>query len=245
MKAASRNGIYVVNVPDFCGEEVSNHVIMFILAYAKKLTTMDNLLKNGRWQQAKMVTEPMRSIHGETLGIIGCGNLGRWVAQKAKAFNMRIVGYDKYTQRDVIEKAGIEFVSLDELLQMSDYITLNVTYTEETHHMINKAALAKMKSNCVLINCSRGSVVDEVALIEALRSGVIEGACLDVFESEPIESHNPLLKMERVLLTPHNASYSDVSFVRLKQSVIQEALRIKDGLLPKNLVNKSLGKPND
>lgn len=131
-------------------------------------------------------------------------------------------------------------MSLQELYERADYISLHVTLTEETKHLINKAALEQMKKQCVIVNTSRGPVVDESALIEALRNGTIEGACLDVFEQEPIDSDNPLLKMEQVLVTPHDASYSDAAFLRLKRSVMEESLRVKDGKKPCHIVNTAV-----
>jgi D-3-phosphoglycerate dehydrogenase len=240
VEAATENGILVVNVPDFCGEEVSNHVMMLILAACKKLVFLNNLTKKGMWSIAKSQQKPMGCVHGETLGIIGCGNLGRHVAKKASAFHMNVIGYDKYLQNEIAEQAGIKLVDLDELLETSDYITLHVALTSETHHMINAQSLKKMKHNCVLINTSRGPVIDEHALIVALQNNEIYMACLDVYEQEPVDISNPLLQMENTILTPHSASYSDAAFTRLKTNVIEEALRIKDGIMPFNVVNKDV-----
>ncbi|MFR3905937.1 MAG: C-terminal binding protein [Christensenellales bacterium] len=240
VEGATKHGVLVVNVPDFCGEEVSNHVMAFLLAYAKKVVLLNAMTKDGAWEQAKQKQKPMRCLHGETLGIIGCGNLGRSVAAKAQALKMHVIGYDKYLPPEAGESCGIEMVSLQELYERADYISLHVTLTEETKHLINKAALEQMKKQCVIVNTSRGPVVDESALIEALRNGTIEGACLDVFEQEPIDSDNPLLKMEQVLVTPHDASYSDAAFLRLKRSVMEESLRVKDGKKPCHIVNTAV-----
>src|SRR5699024_5742647 len=141
---------------------------------------------------------PMACIHGETLGIVGCGRLGQMVAKKAKALGMRVIGYDSYLPQHVFEEIGVESVSFDQLLQESDYVTLHVALTDETRHMMNAEAFAKMKPTATLINTSRGPVVDEPALIEALRKGQIAGAGLDVFEQEPIDPANPLLAMDNV-----------------------------------------------
>lgn len=245
VEAATRNGILVVNVPDFCFEEVSNHVMMFLLAYCKKIALLNALTKEGCWEKAKMSLEPMRCLHGETLGIIGCGNNGRHTARKAKALNMRVIGYDKYLPKGIGEAAGIEMVSLQEVYQQADYISLHVALTDETHHLIDLDAFRQMRKNCVIINTSRGPVIKEADLIRALESGMIEGACLDVFEREPVDPKNPLLQMEQVLVTPHDASYSDEAFLLLKNAVMEEALRIKNREQPRNVVNKDVLKRNN
>jgi D-3-phosphoglycerate dehydrogenase len=238
--AATEFGIVVVNIPDFCAEEVSNHVLTFLLVSAKKLLLLHELVRQGKWQEAKALQEPMFPIHGQTLGIIGCGNLGRTVAKKAQSLQLKIIGYDKYVMKDIAEAHGIELVSLDTLLENADFITLHVALTEETYHIMNKETFKKMKRNAILINTSRGCVVDEPALAEALRDGKIGMACLDVFEEEPLSKESPLLSLENVILTPHSASYSNTSFERLKRSVIAESLRIMHGERPKNIVNKSV-----
>lgn len=238
VNAATKNNVLVVNVPDFCLEEVSNHVIMFILAQCKKMIPLNNMVKSGLWEEAKRAQIPMSSVHGETLGIIGCGKIGCAVAKKALEFKMHIIGHDKYLSREITDKAGIKLVSFEELLKQSDYLTLHVPLTPETHHMLSKEEFRQMKLNAVVINTSRGKVIDEQALIMALRNNKIAGACLDVFEPEPIVRDNPLLKMENVITMPHSASYSDSAFKRLAESVGLEASRIAKGQMPKNIVNK-------
>lgn len=243
--AAAECGIAVINVPDFCAEEVSNHVMMFLLAAAKKLRPLDALVRQGQWRQAKALQAPMGSIHGETLGIIGCGNLGQSVAVKAHAFGMRVIGHSPHTPPALMDAAGIRAVSLEELLRTADYISLNTSLTARTHHLIDRAALAQMKPNAVLINCARGAVVDEAALIEALRARTIAGACLDVFETEPLPGTSPLCTLDNVLLMPHDASYSDASFRLLKTRVIEEALRVCDGIPPLHIVNTPVRAQNE
>lgn len=238
--AATACGILVINVPDFCFEEVSNHVMAFLLAACKKLALLHKTMRGQGWDAAKDLQEPMHAVYGQTLGVIGCGNLGRKVAEKAKAFGLNVIGYDKYLPLREMERVGITSVELTTLLRQSDFITLHVGLTEETYHMIDAAALGEMKESCILINTSRGNVVDEPALIAALNSKRIAMACLDVYEQEPIHPENPLLEMGNVLLTPHCASYSDDSFRRLKTTVIQEALRVRDGIFPNHIVNREV-----
>ena len=234
LQAATDNGVVVINIPTFCGEEV------FLLNTAKKFTLLSSLTKAGKWKEAKDAQKPMACIHGETLGIVGCGRLGQMVAKKAKALGMRVIGYDSYLPQHVFEEIGVESVSFDQLLQESDYVTLHVALTDETRHMMNAEAFAKMKPTATLINTSRGPVVDEPALIEALRKGQIAGAGLDVFEQEPIDPANPLLAMDNVLVMPHSASYSEAAFSLLRTNAGKEEVRIAQGSMPMNLVNKGV-----
>jgi D-3-phosphoglycerate dehydrogenase len=238
--AATDNGILVVNVPDFCFEEVANHAIALLLVCAKKLVFLNNLVKQGHWVEAKQAQVPMGSIYRETLGLIGCGNIGRTVAKKAQCFGLRILGYDPYVDRSVAQESGITLLSMAELLGASDYISVHVLLNKETRHLINESEFKQMKASAYFINTARGAVVDEAALIKALQEKWIAGAALDVFEEEPIAPDNPLLKMNNVVVLPHSASYSDVAFQRLRTCVGQEAARVATGRWPKNVVNKAV-----
>ena len=238
--AATDNDILVVNVPDFCWEEVSNHAITLLLACAKKLALLNDLTKQGLWAESKRAQAPMGSIYGQTLGIIGCGNIGRMTARKAQCFGLKILGYDPYVDKSLARESGITLVSLPELLKESDFVSVHTPLNEETWHLIGEKEFKQMKPTAYFINTSRGSVVDEPALIKALQEKWIAGAALDVFEKEPVDSDNPLLKMDNVVVTPHSASYSDVAFKRLRTSVGQEAARVLSGRWPKNVVNKTV-----
>ncbi len=238
--AATDNGILVVNIPDFCFEEVSNHSIALLLACAKKLVFMDNGVKQGRWVDCKRAQAPMGSIWGETLGLIGCGNIGRMVARKAGCFNLRVIGCDPFVDKIEAEECGITLVSMPQLLKESDYISLHTFLSKETWHLLGEKEFKQMKSSANIINTARGSVIDEPALIKALQEKWIAGAGLDVFEQEPVDPNNPLLKMDNVVVFPHSASYSDAAFKRLRTSVGQEAARVLSGRWPKNLVNKAV-----
>jgi D-3-phosphoglycerate dehydrogenase len=240
IQAASENKILVVNVPDFCMQEVSNHVFLLLLALCKKLVPLNNLVKAGRWAEAKATLAPMGSIHGQTLGIIGCGRIGQTVAQKAGCFGLNILGYDKYLPKSVGEKAGITLVEMDELLEKSDYITIHAPLSAETRHLIGENEIKKMKSSAFLINTSRGALIDEAALVAALQKKQIAGAGLDVYENEPVPSDAPLLKLDNVITLPHSGSYSDEAFSLLRRSVGKEAARIARGEMPLNVVNKTV-----
>jgi D-3-phosphoglycerate dehydrogenase len=240
VEAATDNKVLVVNVPDFCFEEVSNHAIVLIIACAKKLVQLDHTVKTAGWKASRQLLDPMGSIWGQTLGIVGCGNIGRMTARKAKCFGLNVIGSDPYVDRQLAKESGITLKSLPEVMSESDYVSLHPCLNRETFHLIGEKELALMKPSAYLINTSRGSVVDEPALISALQDKRIAGAGLDVFEKDPINPDNPLLKMGQVIMTPHSASYCEASFKRLRISVGQEAVRVAQGRWPRNVVNKDV-----
>ena len=240
VEAATDNNILVVNIPDFCIEEVSNHAIALILACSKKIVMLNNILKRDGWTQAVSLQSPMASIYGQTLGIIGYGNIGRATARKAQCFGFRLIGYDPYVDRSLAKDTGINLVSMAELLRESDYISVHTVLNAETRHLIGAKELGQMKPTAYLINTARGAVVDEPALITALQEKRIAGAALDVFDKEPVDPENPLLKMDNVIVLPHTASFSDDAFRRLRTCVGQEAARVLSGRWPKNVVNKDV-----
>jgi D-3-phosphoglycerate dehydrogenase / 2-oxoglutarate reductase len=238
--AATDNHVLVVNIPDFCFEEVSNHAIVLLMACAKKLVQMDHLLKTAGWGASRRIMEPMGSIWGQTLGIVGCGNIGRMTARKAQCFGLKVIGHDPYVDPNPAKESGIALKSLSEVMQESDYVSLHPCLNQETFHLIGEKELQMMKPEAYLINTARGSVVDEPALIRALQEKSIAGAGIDVFEKDPIDPDNPLLKMDNVIVTPHSAFYCDASFKRLRISVGQEAVRVARGRWPRNVVNKDV-----
>jgi D-3-phosphoglycerate dehydrogenase / 2-oxoglutarate reductase len=241
VEAATDNHILIINIPDYCFEEVANQAFALLFACAKKLLLLDTLVKQGRWFDAKRALPPMGAIYGQTLGIVGCGNIGRTVARKAQCFGFKILGYDPYVDRSLTGEAGIAMIdNISELLRVSDYVTLHPLLNQETRHMIGEKELKQMKAGAYLINTSRGPVVDEAALIKALQNGWIAGAGLDVLEHEPTDPHNPLLKMNNIIVFPHSAYYSDIANKRLRTSVGQEAARVISGKWPKNPVNKNV-----
>jgi D-3-phosphoglycerate dehydrogenase len=238
--AATDNRVLVVNIPDFCFEEVSNHAIVLLIACAKKLVQLDHTLKTAGWKASRQLLDPMGSIWGQTLGIVGCGNIGRMTARKARCFGLNVIGADPYVDRDLARESGITLKSLPEVMRESDYVSLHPCLNRETFHLIGEKELALMKPSAYLINTSRGSVVDEPALIKALQDKKIAGAGLDVFEKDPIDPDSPLLKMGQVIVTPHTASYCEASFKRLRISVGEEAVRVAQGRWPKNVVNQGV-----
>ncbi|MHB8771869.1 MAG: C-terminal binding protein [Syntrophales bacterium] len=240
VEAANDNRILVVNVPDFCFEEVSNHAIVLIIACAKKVVQLDHTVKTAGWKASRQLLDPMGSIWGQTLGIVGCGNIGRMTARKARCFGMNVIGSDPYVDPNLAQESGITLKSLAEVMRESDYVSLHPCLNQETFHLIGEKELGLMKPGAYLINTSRGSVVDEPALIRALQEKRIAGAGLDVFEKDPINPDNPLLSMGQVIITPHSASYCEASFKRLRISVGEEAVRVAQGKWPKNVVNQGV-----
>jgi len=241
--AATDNGILVVNVPDFCWEEVSNHAIVLLLACAKKLVLLDKFTRQGGWTdwaKSRDLISPMVPIHGQTLGVIGCGNIGRTTAKKAQCFRLSVLGYDPYVDKSLAKESGITLVSLPELLKKSDFVSISTLLNEETRHLIGEKELRLMKPTAYLINTARGGIIYEPALVKALQENWIAGAGLDVFETEPVDPNNPLFKMDNVIVTPHSASASDSASERVRVSVGQEVARVLSGQWPKNVVNKTV-----
>ena len=160
--------------------------------------------------------------------------------RKAHCFGLRVLGYDPYVDKSLVWEYGITLVSLPELLKESDFVSVHTFLSEETRHMMGEKEFRQMKPSAYIINTSRGSVIDEPALIKALQEKWIAGAGLDVFEKEPIDSDNPLLKMDNVVVTPHSAAYSDKAFSLPAKVVLQETARVLSGRWPKNVVNRSV-----
>ncbi|MEE8413817.1 MAG: C-terminal binding protein [Dehalococcoidales bacterium] len=240
IQAATDNNIIVVNNPAvcWCVEEVSNHALALLLATAKKLTIQNNLAKQGRWSEIRQILPPMAPIHGQTLGLIGCGNIGRMTARKAQCFGLTILGYDPYVDKSLAEESGINLVSsLSQLLNESDFVSVHAFLNEETHHLIGEVEFGQMKPTAFFINTARGPIVDEVALIKALHEKKIAGAGLDVFEKEPIAPDNPLLKMDNVVVLAHSASYSDTAIEVNSINPSQEVARVLSGKWPNNPVD--------
>jgi D-3-phosphoglycerate dehydrogenase len=234
--AATANGVILANTASFGTEEVSNHTMMHFLVCSRKFVLHDKLVRSGVWTRKKLA--PMGHILGQVFGIVGLGDIGRAVARKARAFGLQVIAYDPYVSSWDALECGVEMTdSLDALCQRSDYISVHVYLNEETRHLISHDQFAMMKPGAYLINCARGGVVDEAALIEALQNNRIAGAGLDVFEKEPVDPDNPLLKMDNVSVTNHYASYSEVAWERAQTQLGEEAVRIATGMWPMSLIN--------
>lgn len=235
LEAATENGIIVANVPDYATEEVSLHAVSLILAGVRKLLTAHTAIKNGTWHVSTV--RPLFSTENQTAGIIGFGKIGQAVARKLRPFGFELLVHDPYATDDALAEHGAKSVELAELLAKSDLISLNAPLTDSTRHIINADALKQMKSTAFLVNTGRGGLIDEIALAEALENGEIGGAGLDVLEKEPIAADHPLLKSDKVILTPHIAWYTVQAADRMRQLACQEVARVLNGETPLNLVN--------
>jgi len=200
VEAAKSKGITVQNTPTASTVSVAEHTFALLLALARNVSLADRSMKEGRWEKKKFKgTE----LYNKTLGLIGVGRIGLAVAKRAIGFEMKVIGYDPYLDPNIMRDNGVEPVTdIDRLVQEADIISLHIPLTNETKHIINSERIQKMKDGAILINCARGGVVDEDALYQALKSGKLAGAALDVFEQEPPEN-SPLLGLDNIILTPH------------------------------------------
>jgi len=231
--AASARGILVCNVPDAYSEEVAMQGLAFLMAANRQLYAYDRETHAGRWRDRMGV--PPLTIHNsraQTVGVIGFGRIGRIAGTRAQALGFRVIANDPYVKPDDVAELGIPLVTLDELLGEADYVLVHAFLWEETHHLLNAERLAKLKPGAWVINTARGPIIDEAALIDALRSGHLGGAGLDVFEVEPIEADNPLLSMPNVMVSPHSAVYSEEGQVRAAERAIGIARAALAGHLP-------------
>ena len=225
--AASRLNVTVARTPNAFTTPVADSVLGYMLAFVRRQPWMDSAMKRGEWEKI-----PGRTLSECTLGVVGVGAIGKAVTRRARAFGMKILGTDIVDIDHVfISESGIEMTDLSSLLSASDFVSLNCDLNPASRHLINARTLAQMKPTAVLVNTARGPIVDEPALIAALQSGGIAGAALDVFESEPLPHDSPLLKMDNVMLAPHNANSSPAAWERVHWNTIRnllEGLGIKE-----------------
>ena len=222
-QTAARLGIQVRNTPNAFTLPVADTVLGYMLAFARCQSWMDRAMKFGRWEKI-----PGRSLSECMLGVVGVGTIGKAVIRRARAFGMTILGNDIIEVDHVfLAENGVEMTGLDDLLSRSDFVSLNCDLNPTSIHLMNSRTLAKMRPTAILINTARGPIVEELALIEALQTGRIAGAALDVYESEPLPASSPLVKMDNVMLAPHNANSSPAAWERVHCNTIKNLL---DGL---------------
>ncbi len=235
--AATERGILVTNTPGVLTETTADLAWALLMAAARRVAEADRFVRAGRWRTWHPQLLLGRDVYGATLGIVGMGRIGRAVARRAAGFSMRLLYHSRHRDPRVEEELGASYRSLDDLLRESDFVSLHVPLTEETHHLIGRRELELMKESAVLINTSRGPVVDEAALYEVLRDGRIAAAGLDVTEEEPIPPSSPLLSLERVTILPHIGSASVESRRRMAVMAAENLLDALAGRRPKYLVN--------
>lgn len=233
LKAANEKGVIISNVPDYAFDSVAEMVFALALNLLRKVHIADTRLREGNFDWRKYVGN---QLMGKTMGVIGTGSIGSRVIQIAHGFNMNVISVTGHPSEEKARRLGVKFVNLDTLLSESDIVTLHVPLTPSTEKMIGAKELAKMKKSAILINTARGNVVDETALIEALKEKKIRGAGLDVFEKEPLPVNDPLTKLENVVLTPHIAFLTEESLEECTYVCIQNVERFIEGK-PQNVVN--------
>lgn len=237
LEAATRHGVVVGHLADFCTREVANHALALLLDCAKKVRQLDRAIRTRSWGTARAMLSPMGAIHGQTVGLVAFGRIARSLAQRLQALEMQIIAYDPYLDDEVFAEAGVEPVSLDELARRADYVSSHLPLTAETRGMLDARFFGQMKRSAYFVNTSRGAVVVERDLIAALHEGRIAGAGLDVFEDEPIGPDHPFCHMENVVLTPHSASYADLTMEIRRRRVGRDALSAARGGLPDFVAN--------
>ena len=240
---ATKRGIYVTNTPEVLTDTTADFAWALLMTVARRVTEADKYVRTGQWKvgwHPAMLTG--RDVYGATIGIVGAGRIGYAVAQRAKGFGMKILFYDVIPRPEIERDFGAKKVDLDTLFRESDFVSIHVPLMKETHHLVNAEKLKLMKKTAYLINNSRGPVVDERALYEALENDQIAGAGLDVFEQEPAPLDNPLLKFNSVVVAPHISSASLETRAKMSEMVADNLVSFFEGRRPPNLVNPDVMK---
>ncbi|MCB1743573.1 MAG: C-terminal binding protein, partial [Gammaproteobacteria bacterium] len=240
--AATELGVIVVNIPDLWVREVANHAVGLLLALNRRIPMVDKRIREGVWVN----TVPggfTGALHGETCGIVGLGNIGSAFARRMAGFEMKLIGCDPYQSDAHFKSLGVEKVSLEELAERADYISVHTLLNDETRHLIGDRVFSRTKPNAILINTSRGPVVDEQALYKALVDKRLAGAALDVWEREPIAPDHPLLGLDNVIATSHAAYFSSPAVAQVPGRCGEEIVRALRGERPINVVNAEIFEP--
>jgi glyoxylate reductase len=243
LQEATRRGIYVTNTPEVLTDTTADFAWALLMAVARRVAEADRYVRTGQW---KVGWHPSmmqgRDVYGATIGIVGAGRIGYAVAKRATGFGMKILFYDVVPRPEIEKDFAAKKVDLDTLFRESDFVSIHVPLMKETHHLVNAERLKLMKKTAYLINNSRGPVVDEKALYEALKGGRIAGAALDVFEQEPTPMDNPLLKFDNVVVAPHISSASYETRSRMAEMVAENLVAFFEGKKPPNLINPDVQK---
>ena len=236
---ATSLGIPVTYVPDYCVDEVSDHVMALLLTWNRQVGFYDGVAKQGRWEGVSSPA-PLIRLRGCKLGIVGMGRIGRAVAAKSQPFGMDILAYDPYIPEGQSAGDGITLVDLPTLLSESDYVTIHTPLNDETRGLIGASEFRQMKPSAYIINCARGPIIDEPALVAALRDGEIAGAGLDVMEEAAPPPDHPLFGMNNVIITPHVAFLSRQSVLELEVRTAKATADVLQGRMPEFLVNPAV-----
>lgn len=239
VQAASRRGVIVFHTPGVNNQAVADHTFALILAVARKILYCDQSLREKRWEHTKVLG---LEIWRKTLGLIGLGAIGRCVALRAKGFQMRVVAHDPFWPEEFAREHNIEKVGIDELLHLSDVVSIHSPLIPETKGMLDAKALRRMKPTAILVNAARGGIVVETDLYQALKDGVIAGAGIDVFEEEP-PANSPLLELNNVVLTPHTAAFTREALNAMSAGVVDQLIDYVQGKRPAYTINPEVFQP--
>ena len=235
IEAATKAGIAVVYVPDYCIDEVSDHAMAMLLNLARKVSFSNSLVQAGRWEMSAVT--PLSRLRGRTLGLAGFGQIPRVVAPKAQAFGLKVIAFDPYIDNDVAAALDVELVDFETLLKLSDYVSIHVPMMPETENLFGADAFAQMKPDALLVNTARGPLVDTEALAKALDAGEIGGAALDVMPVEPPPADSPLLGRDNIILSPHTAFYSVEALDELQTKTARGVVDVLKGEKPVYPIN--------
>jgi len=235
--AATKRGIMICNMPRYCIDEVATQSITLALAASRQILNQCLGIRSGTWTSQKLFA--MHSNRFRTFGFLGFGNIARKASEFAKSFGFKLIAFDPYIDDALCKKYGVQKVSKEELLAQADIISVHTPLTDETFHLLDKPDFAKMKDGVIIVNTSRGSVISTEALVEALQSGKVAAAGLDVVEGEPImDTNHPLLKINNVIMTPHMGADTVEAIDSLREEMANTAIKILQGEVPYNVVNK-------
>lgn len=238
LKAATERGIMVVNTPDGPTESTAEHTIALMLSLCKQVMVGDRILRSGQPFPALSDMTPGLEVSGATLGLVGVGRIGGRVAAIAKVLGMKVLAFDPFITAERASDIGVELApSLEELLPRAQVVSLHCPSTPETHHIMNAKTLGRMQKGSYLINAARGALLDEAALIDALRSGHLAGAAIDVYDPEPPDTSNPLFTLPNIICTPHIASYTTAGVLRMQVMACEQIASALRGERPSHLVN--------
>jgi D-3-phosphoglycerate dehydrogenase / 2-oxoglutarate reductase len=238
IEAATEHGICIVNVINYCIDEVSDHTIALVLACVRKVVILNNAVKKGIWDFK--ISKPIFRLRNMKLGLVGFGNIARMVSHKAQAFGLSVLAYDPYISSSDMTQNNVKKVNLEDLLAEADIISLHLPLTKTTKYMFTEKEFKLMKNTAFIINTSRGSLIKEEDLYKALNEKWIAGAALDVTEKEPIDSNNNLLKLDNIIITPHVSFYSDESLKDLQRNAAKGVAQVLTGEIPSSIVNKEV-----
>ena len=238
VEAATRCGVMVANTTEYCIDEVADQAMAMLLACARGLFPAARIARDGTWNLAKMPV--LRRLRGQTLGLVGIGQIGKAVAARAHGFGLKVVASDPYVDEAAARELGAELVDLDTLLGASDYVSVHVPLMPATEGMMNAAVFAKMKPTAFLINVARGRIVNQAELVRAVRQGDLAGAGLDVLEQEPCAPGDAIATLDNVILTPHSAWYSEEARADMRRRAVGQVVSVLNGELPYSLINREV-----